>query len=650
MLRLLFVIALATWSACNDRTRDPGPIQNPRGSERDAGIDGAFDEPVRALCVPGARRCIAENSPLFDRCTSDGTAFVRASCDDGDVCRERTCVPFSCVPGRALCVGPTTAATCDTTGRAVEDITECSGDDLCLGGACIDACEQAALERSYIGCDYLADDLPNIHHAMNTNPSAPFGIVVANTAALADSRVVVSRGNDESPAPLREPFELVPGPGYSAGRTTELSSLLLFPNGSTQIITDAEVNVPPGAAAVFLPQARLGRFRITSSRPVVAYQFSPYCCNFTATNDASLLLPTATWGTRYRVVGYPAWRLGADAQWTQPYIRVNALSDAVLEVESPIELKWVEAGVVDTSFEAEVLGGGTATFETVMVVDDPDDSPGADLSGAVVSSDQPIQVFTGHPCTFVPYDQWACDHLEEAVLPADTLGERYVLSPVRRRTEDFSLKNEDQVREATYWKLVADEDTTVSFAPSLDALETLPPSHPASRDCRSLVDGEELVLEAGQACEFGATKATAVRSSAPILVAGVISGHQSTGVSAYGRQAGDPSMFLLGPVEQFRNQYAFANPPTFKRTYVTVTAPPGSPVTIDDRSIPAEERLERGSVTLDGQRWEVFTLAIEPGVHEMESTAEFGIVVYAYDDYVSYAFTGGLDLRPKGSR
>ena len=46
----------------------------------------------------------------------------------------------------------------------------------------------------------------------------------------------------------------------------------------------------------------------------------------------------------------------------------------------------------------------------------------------------------------------------------------------------------------------------------------------------------------------------------------------------------------------------------------------------------------------------MFNVAVEAGVHRLEADAAFGIVVYAYDDYVSYAFTGGLDLVPKSSQ
>ena len=45
-----------------------------------------------------------------------------------------------------------------------------------------------------------------------------------------------------------------------------------------------------------------------------------------------------------------------------------------------------------------------------------------DLTGSIINADQPVAVFGGHDCAYVPYDQAACDHLEEQLLPNETLG------------------------------------------------------------------------------------------------------------------------------------------------------------------------------------------------------------------------------------
>jgi hypothetical protein len=641
----ILLLAIAIGAGCQDRTtRSTDPV--PGTVVADVGFvegDVAFDEPVRALCVPGSLRCLAENSPLYARCSEDGEGSTSGACDDGQVCREGTCVPFTCVPDRPLCIGPSTRGVCDESGTTVRDVEQCEAATVCRGGACTDPCEEARSTRSYIGCEYVAQPLPNLYRELPASSDAPYAIVVANPASLVGARVTVTTDSGE-PAELREPFDLVPRQRYAFAETTALRSELLLEDGSSKAIEDAEdLNVPPGAAAVLLVTDSKS-YRIESSRPVVAYQFSPYCCNFTATNDASLLLPTSTWGRRYRVLGYPSWKGAAGEAFQRAYLSIVANSATSVTVDAPVALN--RRGVVESSdtFELELAAGETVILEA-NVTDEDRSAPEVDVTGTLVESDQPVGVFTGHPCTFVPQDQWACDHLEEALLPVETWGRRYLLNPLRRR----SLDPDREVREATYWRIVADEETAIRFDPPLDDLELLPPSNESSRDCAEAFDGESLVLGAGEFCEFGSTSPISLEADAAVMVGGVLSGHQSTGVSVYGTQAGDPSLFILPPVEQFRSDYAFVTPPTFKRTYVTVAARPSSPVTIDDRAIPESERLERRSVNLGNEAWEIFTIAIEPGVHAMESESRFGIVVYAYDDYVSYAFIGGLDLLPKGA-
>ena len=52
-----------------------------------------------------------------------------------------------------------------------------------------------------------------------------------------------------------------------------------------------------------------------------------------------------------------------------------------------------------------------------------------DLSGSLVAAGrQPIQVITGLPCINQPEGTAACDHIEESVFPAETLGKHYVVT------------------------------------------------------------------------------------------------------------------------------------------------------------------------------------------------------------------------------
>lgn len=60
-----------------------------------------------------------------------------------------------------------------------------------------------------------------------------------------------------------------------------------------------------------------------------------------------------------------------------------------------------------------------------------------DLSGTVISSDEPISVFTGHECGQVPAHVGTCDHLVEQVPPQHTWGVQFFTAPLKRESGDL---------------------------------------------------------------------------------------------------------------------------------------------------------------------------------------------------------------------
>jgi hypothetical protein len=619
--------------------------------DTDTGIE---DQPVRSLCTPGNKRCLFENSPIFEVCGDDGQRFETDVCDQGETCEDGRCVEFSCTPGRPLCLSTTTSARCSPDGRSFEDVTSCQqAGSVCRGGECRDPCESARLENSYIGCDYISRELPNYYRrGGDSTVDSPFAIIAANPHPILGASVTIEDVAGD-PVPLIERIAITPPPSYASGDEVIVESSILEREGSSRLESPAkDVRVPPKSAAVFLIDVAApgnpATYRVRSTRPVVAYQFSPYCCNFTATNDASLLLPTYTFGERYRILTYPSFFVPENDLQLPAYFTVVAEQDATsVTVDAPIDLVYfVNGGQVpppaDGNFMLDAGDALRAQTEYTAIVDS---EANADPSGVEVTSDKPTAVFSGHLCTYVPQDQVACDHLEEQLLPATTLGKDYILTPVRRRISEQQGGNEERV----YWRIAADEPAQVTFSPPLHELPVSEPSNPFTPDCReSIVDGV-LELDEGELCEFGILEALSASSTGALSIGGVISGHQSTGVTYYGSQAGDPGFFLLPPVKQFRQDYSFVAPPTFEKTYVVVAIRNGSSVALDGTAVPPEARLARQLVTLNAEQWEVFSVRLDDGFHTMTSSRAFGIVAYAFDDYVSYAFPGGLDLVPKGA-
>lgn len=664
---IALIAAAAALIACQEDRFTTGPTRQgtptapqDMGDSADDGEPSTGPNTPATICIPGTIRCLAQDSPLFERCGQDGTTLNTQSCASGQICRQDQCIPFSCTPDRPICLGPTTVATCDPSGLGVIEPTICPQGQSCRSGYCVDLCEEAAQDKSYIGCEYIAQELPNYYRVEeSTTQESPYAIILTNPHPLLSISATVTTPLGQ-PATLIDSITLKPSQQSQISKPVTVNSAVL--DGTTTLAQlqgqSKDIIIPPKAAAVLLMetnQGQNGTFFVKTDHPSVAYQFSPYCCNFTFTNDASLLLPTTTLQNRYRVLSYPTMRTqGPTEVFFQPYLYLVAQQDeTIINIESPVELTdvYTEIGQVSTGQAPSkqwTLKLNRGQSRILALKRDLD----ADLSGALITSNHPIAAFSGHPCTFVPRAEWACDHLEEQLPPAQTLGKAYTLPALVRRNPDFKPTADRPIGERVYWRISADEDAKITASISFSDVNTAidAPSNPVTPSCRSFVQGDHIALKAGQTCEFGTAEALSLESDAPIIVGGVISGHSSTALGGYGKQAGDPAFFILPPVEQFRTNYSFVTAPTFKKTYAAILSPERATVALDGRQISARRRLESKLITLDGQRWRLYSIALDPGVHQLVATEPVGIIVYAYDDYVSYAFPGGLDLRPGGKK
>src|SRR5690606_4253665 len=150
-----------------------------------------------------------------------------------------------------------------------------------------------------------------------------------------------------------------------------------------------------------------------------------------------------------------------------------------------------------------------------------------DLTGSEIRASGPVAVFSGHDCTFVPFDRWACDHLEEALFPLESWGKRaFAARPFVISSEPYRLR------------IVSGADgNLVSFTP---------PVHP------------EVELDAGDFVEIQTEEDVLVTGTDALLGVQFLVGQGFSG----GR--GDPSMALIPPIEQYHRRYSFLRVSNFE--------------------------------------------------------------------------------------
>jgi len=616
---------------------------------------GAQCDPERGCmeCTsPGARECRGDT---LITCSGDARITDSRDCfAEGLVCADGARGCTVCVPESGSCAG-NTPRVCNRSGTGYEPAeapceagTFCDADD----GQCRDLCAEAAETSSYIGCEYYATTSANA-----VDPEFEFAIVVSNPQSV-DAQVSVS-----GPATLenvtvaagavetiRLPW-LSPLTPYRPGPSGELELGSVYDN---EAAFHVESNVPVTVYQFNPLEYRLDRD--CAAERARGLPIDGQC--FSYTNDASLLLPTTALTGDYVVVSRPAQLRRQEAvdgrgapilidgqrqaySRAPGFVTIVGADDFTVEVtvtstaytlaaeqgvaamapgdQQTIRLRPGAAVELITAFppvedcagptEAQPIEcpiGSVPPCEVRWTYCEVDSS--YDLTGTRVAADGAVSVNAGHMCAFVPDDRWACDHLEESMMPLQAWGNHVVAAVTE------PLRGEPNV-----FRVVSGADAnTITFQP---------PIHP------------EVTLAAGEHVEFEASEDFEVRSGGPISVGQFLVGQDYAGLGSTGpEQDGDPSFSLATPVEQFRSSYAFLAPETFAQSWVVVTASTGQTVTLDGQSVDGWRLVE-------GTDFQTARVRVDGGAHSMRSSAPFGVSVYGFGSYTSYMYPAGLDLR-----
>jgi IgGFc binding protein len=546
---------------------------------------------------------------------------------------DRMCVAgrgcVTCVPGTRACDGQQILI-CAADGSGYTQGELCPEGSSCSERGCLNLCEEARRERSYIGCEYF----PVFTSNSLLDPRFRPAVVIANPN-LVPAEVTVSGGERSWPA------------------------LSVAPQGVETVLLDyvEALQRPSGSAVV-----RGGAYHLTASVPVTVHQFNPLLfevdqdcigaegdsplrvvgdgkCN-SFSNDASLLLPA-------HVLRRPAEERLAYLALARPTFMVRGGDDEPFRV-SPgfVAVVAVGADPVHVSVTSSALTlGSVADADDAVPPLVPGDSlppltlmpgdvlqllsahpsecpeplveasgafscplgPEYDLTGTRVEADGPIAMIAGHNCSYVPLDRQACDHLEETMFPLDTWGVEAVAARPRG-----GVPQPQVVR-----VLSAADDNLVRFVPEVRA---------------------PVRLARGEQLEFETTEHLVVRGDKPIAVAQFLVGQGSQG------RVGDPSMSLAIPSEQYRTRYAFLSPATYDANYVSIIAQVGDHVILDGAEVQSFDAIP-------GSSFQVASVQLRrAGAHEVHSAfgSVIGVQLYGYGDFTSYMLPGGLDLRVLG--
>ena len=587
-----------------------------------------------SVCTPGTTNGCSGDFPTFKilTCNPTGTAYTEEICkdaDDKDVwCLNDACA--ECIPGTKRCKDDDIILECDETGHYQETKT-CSNEktgQVCQGGVCVALCEVNKKFNSYIGCEYWAVDLDNAFVAGGVNgfldgAGAQYSVVVGNpnTTQPAEVHIYKKEGGVEMEQlvdSMEEPFDASP--------------------------------IEPGALRIYnLPRRDVDgtvlaalAYRVESSIPVTTYQFNPLENEDVFSNDASLLLPVDVLGKYYIVMTREQ-----TFDQLRGFLTVVAVSDDT-EVSVTVTAPTLQTGSFEHMKPGDTL---TVKMNRYDVLNIETDEPGADLTGSVVLATRNVAVFGGSEASNAPntarceipdgetqgvciwdgetpcktlldcikFNTCCADHLEQQMFPVKTWGVYYVATKSMERGKEKDV----------YRILAAEDDTKVTLFPPQSGV-SIP------------------VLSRGEWFEFESVGHFEIVAKKPIMVGQFLAAEDAPDPNVNGASQqedagiGDPAFLLAVPVEQYRKDYVVLAPNKYELDYMNVVAPLDAKVTIDGVDVPA------GDYEPVSSAYHVVRRLIADGEHRVSADKPIGVIVYGYDQYVSYGYPGGLDLRDLG--
>ena len=521
------------------------------------------------------------------------------------------------------------------------------------GSASPESCADAAMGHTYVGCDFW----PTIVANPVWQEFQP-AVVVAN-GTMADASVTI-----DGPAGFHQVVTVKAG-----GLETVMLNWVMDLKGPEFSIANTS-----GGRLAASSRVNGGAYHMVSSVPVTAWQFNPLkytlpagACDRvaaggckSATNDASLLIPSTAMTEHYRVFGYSSKNEGTDWGTVPGGVAITATTDGT-EVQVQLGPKCgveiypttmlgtcVSAGPAGSGIDAKMPGDSYMLSmnagDVVQLVGawakDPQ-THNADISGTIVSANDGhnVQVIAFNAISQLPDVSVAnADHMEETVLPGEVLGQKYIVVPP---ATPLGAQVGHVVRiygNVDHTALTYPEGKPTPDAPDMinagDVVQipAMPVGQPAAL-CMSTADhcmlNKPFIVEGSEAFAV-----------ASFMVGGVL---QMPGTDATNSQ-GDPSFSMEVAPKQFRKDYTFLAPADYMENYADVLLPTGASVMLDGKPATA------AATPIGASGWSSLRLTLDSatgGVHTLSTDADggLGLQVMGFGFATSYYYPGGLNLQ-----
>lgn len=479
------------------------------------------------------------------------------------------------------------------------------------GGPC------AVAANSSLGCEFLATAVP----PEAATRGSCYAVVLANGGTQTAEVMVERDGQPVTPYTYVRLIDGSTGGMANYSPITTSGGKALLPANRVAVLFLGEEPGSPGTQRIACPAlaaelrnyqvagtTTFPAFRITTSRPVAAYDIYPYGGAASAVASASLLLPTSAWSTIS--VGVTP---GPSLSVYDPYLQIFATQDATeVNIEAPVAIT-AGTGVVGSNAR-QIIPRVLRRGEVLQL------NQRAELGGSTVRSNKPVAVWGGHTCMNVPNNTYACDSTHQQLPPVAHLGTEYVAVRPPSRT----VMEEDAL-----WRFVGTRTGTVlTFTPPQPTAPT--------------------TLEPGQTVEFWAPGPFVVRSQDalhPFLATQLMHGG-----AGFPGNVGDPDFVLLVPPGQFLSSYLFFTDHTYANTHLVFVRRKTAqgtfaPVTLDCGAplqwlTTGDPNFEYAIVT-----WHKTDVGgCTNGMRRASSSEPFGLTVWGTDYFVSYAYPAGMGV------